>query len=156
MSTATDVPAPPRAPIVTFARRGRAFTQARRKRRTRRRLVGVAVMISPAVWILVTDFSKRPSAIVGFDRLHLLGYCASVVESLCFWGVLVYVASRRRGVLRRVGADAHPSHRRRAYWTLPIDQKRVSPEESSTPSLSVMRKPSPEASMAKLSILSTT
>lgn len=39
---------------------------------------------------------------------------------------------------------------------LPRDQKRVSPFESFTPSLSVTAKPSPEASMVKLSTFSST
>jgi len=65
--------------------------------------------------------------------------------------------SQRSGGRRQ----ARPAARRPApcaepYSTVPMDQKAVSPDESSTPSLSVIRKPCPAASMAKLSTLSRT
>ncbi|WP_437735227.1 sulfatase-like hydrolase/transferase [Sorangium sp. So ce1335] len=75
---------------------------ARRAARRRRRLAGLALLASPALWLLVADVLRRGRHMTTFDRLHAAGYAATVVASLLFWGVLLYVASGRRGAMRRV------------------------------------------------------
>ena len=76
----------------------------RRQIRRRRILTGVALLFVPTLWVVSTDFLRRAHYIRGFDRPHKQGYAASIVESLIFWGVLLYAASRRRGPLARVMA----------------------------------------------------
>ncbi len=72
----------------------------RRRARRLRRLIGLAVLMGPTAWVIGTDLFRRSSYIADFDKPHRLGYLASVGESLIFWGVLLYVASRRGGFLR--------------------------------------------------------
>lgn len=47
-----------------------------------------------------SDGVLRASQILGFDRQHALGYLGGSFESLVVWAVLLYVASRRRGLAR--------------------------------------------------------
>ncbi|MBK9261855.1 MAG: sulfatase-like hydrolase/transferase [Polyangiaceae bacterium] len=65
--------------------------------RRRRRLVGFVVLLGPFLWVLATDFFRRSGHILRFDRLHAYGYAAGLGESLLFWMILLYAASRRRG-----------------------------------------------------------
>jgi arylsulfatase A-like enzyme len=73
---------------------------ARRRRRRLRRVIGAAILLAPTAWIIGGDLLKRPRLIAGFDRMHQLGYLGSAVETMIFWTVLLYVASRRRGFMR--------------------------------------------------------
>jgi glucan phosphoethanolaminetransferase (alkaline phosphatase superfamily) len=83
------------------APRGAQTARARRRWGRRFRiLTGFGVLLLPTSWVVGTDLLRRGRLIAAFDRPHLSGYLASVVESLIFWSVLVYVASRRRGALR--------------------------------------------------------
>ena len=74
-----------------------ASNARRRWLRRRRKLIGFGVLLLPTIWVIGTDLLRRVRMIAAFDRPHRSGYLASMVESLLFWGVLVYVASRRRG-----------------------------------------------------------
>ncbi|WP_437678218.1 sulfatase-like hydrolase/transferase [Sorangium sp. So ce131] len=85
------------------ARAGRPRA-ARRAARRRRRLLAFALLASPALWFLVADVARRGRHLLTFDRLHAAGYAATVVASMGFWGVLLYVASGRRGALRGMAA----------------------------------------------------
>jgi glucan phosphoethanolaminetransferase (alkaline phosphatase superfamily) len=77
----------------------------RARLRRRRRLLGLAVLLSPALYQLVADVARRARHMATFDRLHAAGYAATVAASMVFWGLLLYVASRRRGAVRgAVGA----------------------------------------------------
>jgi glucan phosphoethanolaminetransferase (alkaline phosphatase superfamily) len=67
----------------------------RKKIRLRRRLAAVALCFVPTLWVIATDFLRRSRYILAFDREHTKGYWASMVESLLFWTVLLYTASRR-------------------------------------------------------------
>ncbi|APR86722.1 Putative hydrolase [Minicystis rosea] len=62
----------------------------------------MALLFGPTIWVVSTDVLRRAHYIRGFDGPHKKGYAASIVESLIFWGVLLYAASRRRGPLARV------------------------------------------------------
>ncbi len=70
--------------------------------RRRRKLLGFVVLLGPVLWMLATDWLRRGDHILRLDRAHKIGYAAGVVESLLFWMILLYVASRRRGLLRDV------------------------------------------------------
>jgi glucan phosphoethanolaminetransferase (alkaline phosphatase superfamily) len=85
--------AEPSSPRPTRAPGRPARTRARRLRR----LAGLAVLITPTLWVVSTDLLRRGRLLFAFDRPHALGYLGSVVESLLFWGVLLHVAARRRG-----------------------------------------------------------
>lgn len=69
-----------------------------------RRLAGLLALLGPVLWIVGIDFVRRGAAIASFDRPHRLAYAGSVAETTVFWGLLLYVASRRRGVLAHVAA----------------------------------------------------
>ncbi|WP_437532572.1 sulfatase-like hydrolase/transferase [Sorangium sp. So ce726] len=88
------------------AARDRVRPRAARKAALRRgRLISVALLASPALWILVVDVLRRARHMITFDRPHAAGYAATVAASLGFWGLLLYVASGRRGAARvAVGA----------------------------------------------------
>jgi glucan phosphoethanolaminetransferase (alkaline phosphatase superfamily) len=57
------------------------------------------VLFFPTGWVVGTDLLRRAHYIALFDRPHQKGYLASIVESCVFWMILLYAASRRRGVL---------------------------------------------------------
>lgn len=67
-------------------------------------MLGTLVLAAPAAWIVGTDCVRRYYHVASFDREHALGYAASAAFSLIFWGVLLYAASRRRGVVRQAAA----------------------------------------------------
>ncbi len=54
------------------------------------------------LWILGGDLLRRAAHIVAFDPEHRYGYLGSVAESLLVWAILLYVASRRRGLVQVV------------------------------------------------------
>ncbi|MDC0682409.1 sulfatase-like hydrolase/transferase [Sorangium atrum] len=93
-------------PARADARAARARPRAARKAALRRgRLISVALLASPALWLLVLDVLRRARHMTTFDRPHAAGYAATVAASLGFWGLLLYVASGRRGAARgAVGA----------------------------------------------------
>src|SRR5262249_34589542 len=93
-----------RAPALIALPEVRAYQALRRKARCRRRIIGFFVLFLPTLWVVGTDLLRRAQLIAAFDKPHLTGYIASAVESLIFWGVLLHVASRRRGALRAVVA----------------------------------------------------
>lgn len=89
--------APPLAPRRPRRAPSRPRDRRRRALRRRRRLLGFALVLSPALWILAWDVLRRAGQIVTFDRMHALGYAATIAASMLFWGVLLYAAARRRG-----------------------------------------------------------
>ena len=96
MAEPSDLTPPAPAP-------GSSAPSARRERaraRRLRRLAGVAALLAPWLWIMATDWFRRPRHLLRFDRVHALGYAGGCAESLALWSVLLYVASRRRGLLR--------------------------------------------------------
>ncbi len=69
-----------------------------------RRWLAPALLGAVTVLVVLLDVQRRGARIAAFDRYFALTYAASVVESLCVWGALLYAASRRRGALRHVAA----------------------------------------------------
>jgi len=56
------------------------------------------------VLVVLLDFKRRGARIRAFEHDYVVTYLASFAESVCVWGLLLYVAARRRGWLRHVTA----------------------------------------------------
>lgn len=93
--TPSEVPDEP-SPAVSPMSRPR-----RQALRRKRRWLGFVALVSPCLWMLVTDWVRRSDHILRLDRWHQYGYAAGVAESLVFWMILLYVASRRRDTVLR-------------------------------------------------------
>lgn len=76
----------------------------RRGQRRLRRFLGFLTLLAPFLWILENDVARRARQIASFDSAHRWGYVATAAGSLVFWALPLYVAARRRGVVRWVGA----------------------------------------------------
>ncbi len=76
--------------------------RARRRARWRRRLSGVLALLAPALWIVGADLVRRSAHLFALDRTHRVGYVGSAAVTAVFWALLLYAASRRRGVLTHV------------------------------------------------------
>ncbi len=75
----------------------------RRSRQTAvrlRRWAARALLLAPTACILTIDLSKRRPRILAFEGSDLRFYVASVLVGLVFWGSLVGVATRTRGMAR--------------------------------------------------------
>ncbi len=94
----SPVPAPP---VEAPARRPRVRRQ--RIRRVRR-LLGALALFLPVTWIVWTDFVRRGKEIVRFTPHYRVPYVLGALEALVMWGLLVFVASRRRGVVKAIAA----------------------------------------------------
>jgi len=69
-----------------------------------RRLLGALVLAAPVSWIVWTDFVRRGLDIASFSPHYRLPYELGVAESFVMWSVLLFVASRRRGVLKSIAS----------------------------------------------------
>ncbi len=58
----------------------------------------------PMLWMVYGDFVRRGARIVEFPVKYLGSYGGGVAQSLLFWGVLLYAASRRRTWLASLSA----------------------------------------------------
>jgi len=68
----------------------------RRRMRRRRRQLVLLVLAMPALWMVYGDFARRGARILEFPTKYVGSYVGGVAQSLLFWGVLLYAASRRR------------------------------------------------------------
>lgn len=50
------------------------------------------------------DVVRRAALITTFDRLHALGYVATLAGSVIFWAILLHAAARRHGLVARLAA----------------------------------------------------
>ncbi len=66
--------------------------------------MGFACLLAPVLWITLSDVARRFDHLATYDRLHAKAYLGTVVASAILWGVLLYVASRRRGLPRELAA----------------------------------------------------
>jgi glucan phosphoethanolaminetransferase (alkaline phosphatase superfamily) len=90
-----DTVSPAEAPV----RVGRLRALARLRRRA------VPLLIAaPAVLVILLDLRIRGDRLLALSPKYMASYAASAVESGVLWGVLLYVASARRGPLRWVAA----------------------------------------------------
>jgi glucan phosphoethanolaminetransferase (alkaline phosphatase superfamily) len=107
--------------------------RSRRLLRGRRRLAGTALLFTPTIWVVANDLVRRGQVIASFDKdaeldapeegqtparfpglqpvldfvelhKHRLSYAASIGESIAFWSILLYAASRRRRFARPFAA----------------------------------------------------
>lgn len=85
----------------------RSVRLARRQRLARRRALAVfAVLALPILLVVAMDLVLRGGRLIAFPPKYLASYAFAVVEGGLLWGVLLAVASARRGLLRWVSALA--------------------------------------------------
>ena len=72
--------------------------------RTLRRILGVLLLLLPAIAVVVLDFGRRSERLMQLEGVYRWTYVGAVVESAAVWGLLLYAASRRRGAMRWVAA----------------------------------------------------
>lgn len=53
---------------------------------------------------MLSDAARRSAHLRAFDRLHVNAYLGTILASAILWGVLLYNASRNRGLIREVAA----------------------------------------------------
>ncbi|MBK8256367.1 MAG: sulfatase-like hydrolase/transferase [Polyangiaceae bacterium] len=71
-----------------------------------RRRYGALLLAVPALLVVGTDLLLRGDRIAALPGKYWGSYLAAAVESALFWGLLLFVAARRRGALRHVAAVA--------------------------------------------------
>ena len=92
-------------PAVTIAREASARARLKLERRARLRArATILVLLAATIIAVATDLSRRASRLRSLDTIYLLTYAGAVLESALVWGVLLYAASRRRGITRWVNA----------------------------------------------------
>lgn len=57
-------------------------------------------------WMVWTDFVRRGADITRFNSTYKLSFLGGCAESLVIWSTLLLLASRRRGILKRIGGFA--------------------------------------------------
>jgi glucan phosphoethanolaminetransferase (alkaline phosphatase superfamily) len=67
-----------------------------------RQKYGYVALLLPALLVLGTDLAIRGDRIVALPGRYLGSYLLAVVESVLFWGGLLYLATHRRGISRYV------------------------------------------------------
>ena len=72
----------------------------------RRRRVAPWLLLAPALLVLLLDARIRGERLITLSPRYLLSYAGALIESGVLWGLLLYVASARRGALRWVAAAA--------------------------------------------------
>lgn len=96
---------PPFAPDAAAASslKGASTERLRRLSKLRRWGAWLLFLVVPVV-VVALDFKRRGQRIAAFGHDYRITYLASIAESFCVWGLLLYAASRRRGWLRHVAA----------------------------------------------------
>ncbi|APR86724.1 Choline-sulfatase [Minicystis rosea] len=79
------------------------FARLRALARTRRRFAPLLLMV-PILLVVLVDAGIRGGRLLDLGPKYLASYAAAMIESALLWGVLLYTASARRGVLRWVAA----------------------------------------------------
>jgi hypothetical protein len=93
----------PLATVPVPARRFPRLARLRALARVRRRLAP-AILVVPAILVLMLDARVRGDRLVMLGPLHLSSYAAALLESGVLWGLLLDAASAQRGVLRWLAA----------------------------------------------------
>ena len=91
--------------VPTPTRASSALGRLRGLARWRRR-AAPWLLVAPAVLVVLLDARVRGERLIALGPRYLCSYAAAVVESGVLWGLLLYVASARRGALRWVAAVA--------------------------------------------------
>ena len=103
MSTKSFPVADVSAPSMSLPARVDRLRRLRGFARTRRKLA-LVLLVLPALLVVALDAHTRGERLVSLNARYLASYAAAVVESGLLWGLLLYVASARRGPLRWVAA----------------------------------------------------
>ncbi len=72
----------------------------------RPRLRRAVVLAAPALFVVLVDVALRGERIAAFSAKHLASYAFAVVQGGVMWGLLLALASARRGLGRWLGAAA--------------------------------------------------
>lgn len=88
--------------MVHPARRRKHHRKLRGRIRRRRALWVLLVLALPTLWMLYGEMVRRGGAILAFPGKYVASYLGGVAQSLVFWGVLLYAASRRGGLVARI------------------------------------------------------
>lgn len=62
------------------------------------------MLVAPVLAIVATDVARRFGHLATFDPLHTKAYLGTVAASAVLWAVLLFAASRRRGIVSQLGA----------------------------------------------------
>lgn len=65
--------------------------------RRRRALWVMGLCAAPTLWMAFGEIIRRADSIAAFPLKYVGSYAGGIAQSLVFWGVLVYAASRRKG-----------------------------------------------------------
>ncbi|MFO0555003.1 MAG: sulfatase-like hydrolase/transferase [Polyangiaceae bacterium] len=87
--------------------RARAAARAHERRksvRRWRRIGGAVSLTGPTLWMLYGEAFRRGPRILTFPYQYKLSYWGGIAQSLVFWGVILYAASRRRSFFGSVAA----------------------------------------------------
>lgn len=71
----------------------------RRLSRRRRRFVAFLVLVLPMVWMLYEEILRRGATLVWLEPRYLAAYAGGLLQSAVLWGLLLFAASRRRGLV---------------------------------------------------------
>lgn len=63
-----------------------------------------AVLLAPALLVLIVDMSIRGTRLLDLRGKYIGSYLGAFIESSLLWGLLLFAASMRRGVLRWIAA----------------------------------------------------
>ena len=99
-----ETPKPPLKAVLLVPPAPRPWTARHRALRRRRRLLAVLLLFAPTAWAGMSDVLRRAHYIAAFDHDHRKAYAASFVESIVFWSVILYAASRRHWLGRPFAA----------------------------------------------------
>ncbi len=78
------------------------FEILRRRIKRRRRAWALFLITLPTLWMLYGEAIRRGPSILQFPTKYLGSYGGGIAQSLVFWGVLVYAASRARGFVASI------------------------------------------------------
>ena len=92
-----DEPAEPSLEVTAF--------QRRRLARSRARWRAALALSAPSLFVLANELARRPRLILlGFDRLHRVGYVGSLACAAALWSSLLCLAASRRSRFQELGA----------------------------------------------------
>lgn len=96
-SQAQNSPDSEASPAAT--RRPSLVRYPRRRQRSRRRWLAALSLAIPTAWVLFGELIRRGGKIAAFPSNYQAAYWGGIAQSLVFWGLLLFAASRRRGNL---------------------------------------------------------
>jgi glucan phosphoethanolaminetransferase (alkaline phosphatase superfamily) len=83
--------------------RGPRFARLRALARRRKKLAPLILAV-PILMVVTVDAVIRGGRLLDFSPRYMASYAAAMIESAVLWGVLLYTASARKGVVRWIAA----------------------------------------------------